>query len=966
MTTERTPIDPHAPTEVAAARMAARTIARNLPSGTHVGRYVVLKELGAGGMGVVYAAFDEELDRRVALKFLQPAMGGTFGSGSAVQRLQREAQVMAKLSHPNVVAVFDVGTFEGQVFLAMELVDGLNLRGWLEAKPRTARDIVSIYVQAGRGLEAAHAAGILHRDFKPENVVVDTTGRARVLDFGVARIDDSLTSGRDPSFEATHAASSSSPALGPLTTEGELIGTPAYMAPEQLQGKRVDSRSDQFSLCVALHEALYGERPYAGATLGELKTNVIAGRLSPPPRGAKVARGIRTVLLRGLRTNPDERFAAIGDLLAALEKQIAVRRNLVFGAVALVAAVAAGLVALRPARPALCARGDADQEIARTWGDTQRADVQRALLASGNARANDVWARIRPTLDEYATRWAAMRTESCLATRVRGVQSDEALGLRSACLDQKQRELSATVTLLSSASSADAKTVDRAVDVVRGLPDVALCADVESLRAPYAEPRDPAKKKVVDAIRGELAQVGTMVRARKNPEADALARKAGSEAHEAENRPLEALASYDVGMSLMARGKDEEARTMFLDSATTASTARDDVTEAMAWTMLVKTVGYDLGRFDESEIYSKLAGAAVERAGSKDALRALLQRHRADVLYEKGELDKCQVLYREVLELNTRAFGEKSPEVAKSQIDLADLEASRGRMREALPLYESAVATVTAVEGEGSPRLGVTLLDYTQVLVMLGDDDKAVTYARRGIAALPEDDVAHARMELILACALVGRGDVAEAKTEAAAAIAETDATSGANTPRRADAHSMWAGELVRHHLCDDALPEADLGIAGLATTEADRASLRTAQESRALCLVRTGRAKDTKEGLALGVTVLADEDKQSPPSDSGILSALLAVGEGALATKDAPRAVVALERASLVADEIEGYVEQRADAHLALARALLASHGDVARVRALAAQAAHEYDQTRLTEPASEARRVAASAPSP
>jgi tetratricopeptide (TPR) repeat protein/predicted Ser/Thr protein kinase len=869
--------DPLAPTEAAPGPVGP--IAQELPPGTRVGRYVVLKKLGAGGMGVVYAAHDEDLDRRVALKFLQEEMRGSYSSGAAVQRLQREAQVMAKLSHPNVVAVFDVGTFDGQVFLAMELVDGLSLRSWLEAKPRTAREIVSAYVQAGRGLEAAHAAGILHRDFKPENVIVDTTGRVRVLDFGVARIDDSLATHRDLSLTATKLASS--PTLTPLTTEGEIVGTPAYMAPEQLQGKRADTRSDQFAFSVSLYEALYGERPHAGIILPELIANVVAGRVKPAPGGAKVSRGLRVLLLRGLRPHPDDRFASMGDLLAALEKQLHVRRSVLVGAVAIAAGAAALVVALRPTHPALCV--GAEQEIAQSWGDKQRADVERALLASGSTRAKDVWGRVRLKLDDYAARWAAMRTESCQATRVRGVQSDEALDLRAACLDQRQRELSATATLLS---TADATIVDRAVDMAGGLPEIAQCGDVAALRAPYAEPRDPANKKAVDEVRVELAEVATLLRARKGPDAEALAHKAASEARVLENLPLEARASFDIGMSLVARGKDEEARTSLVDSAIKAGTARDDVTEAEAWTMLIKTGGYDLGRFDEGELYAKLAGAAVDRLGSHEALRAQLLRRRADLLYVKGDLEKAQPIYREVLDLDLRALGDSSPETARAQVDLADLEVTRGRLRESLPLYESAVARVAAIEGEGSPALGMALIDYTETLVFLGEDDRAVANARRALAALPEGDVSHAQMRVLLACALVGRGDVADAKAEAAGGIAETDATSGSSSLRRAHAHAMWAGELLRRHLCDDALPEADKTIALLSTTNAGRSTLRTAQAARSICLTRAGHPN---EGLALGATVLASEDKESPPSESGLVTALLAVGEAALGARDGP-----------------------------------------------------------------------------
>ncbi len=928
----------------------ATGLARELEPGTRIGRYVVLKKLGSGGMGVVYAAYDEELDRRVALKFLQPELRGSLGPVAAMQRLQREAQVMAKLSHPNVVAVFDVGTFQESIFLAMEFVDGLGMRSWLESKTRTIREIVSTYVQAGRGLEAAHAAGILHRDFKPENAIVDLTNRVRVLDFGVACIDDSSDSTRDISLEVTRAAHSSSsfPSLGRLTSEGELVGTPAYMAPEQLCSERVDARSDQFAFSVALYEALYGQQPYDGTTLSDLVANVKSGRVRPPPSGKKVPRRIRSALLRGLRPEPNERFASMGDLLAELEKEIAVRPTIVVGLGALAVGVVTLLfLALKPAHPALC-RG-AEQEVAESWGDRQRADVERALVATGSPRAHDVWQRIRPTLDEYAASWATMRTQSCEATRVRGVQSDEALDLRAACLDQRQQELTATVSVLE---SADVKVLDRAVAMVRGLPDIAQCADVTSLRTPFAEPRDPAKRKMVESVRSDLAQAATLVRARKYDEAEAIARKGEADARTAENRPLEALGSFFVGSALAAKGKDEEARTSLLAAAIEANVARDDVTEARAWTSLVSTVGYNLGRSDESELYARLAGAAVERAGSTDALRATLDRIRANVYFGKGELGKAQRLFQESVDLSPK----NSLETARSQVDLADIEALRGKIREVIPVYEVAIAQVTAIEGEGSPPSGVLLIDYVEALVALGEDDLAVQSARRGLAALHEGDFGHARMHLLLAFALLGRDDVASAKNEAAAAFAEYDSTSGPDSPRRAVAYAGWACELARHHLCDDSLPMADRTIAILSKKDVEKRSLRDAQEARALCLDRTGHAKD---GSALGTLALKAEDQESA-SSHGLVAALLAVGEGALGAGDPQSAIRALERGAGVAESIDGYVELRADTHLALARALLAARRDIPRARSLADRAADEYGSTHLPALLATARAVA------
>ncbi|HET6585768.1 MAG TPA: serine/threonine-protein kinase, partial [Nannocystaceae bacterium] len=238
-----------------------------LEPGTIVGeQYRVDGIIGAGAMGVVYRAHHLRLDRPVALKLQRTA-------SLDHARLEREARAMAKLSHPHVVAVYDVGTWASDVYIAMEFVDGWSLRAWLEATKRPWKVALDTCMQAGRGLAAAHAAGIIHRDFKPDNVLVGMDGRVRVADFGIAR----------GSAMPVRAEGEDGNALGPdLTATGGMPGTPAYMAPEQFGGV-ADAKSDVFSFCVVLYEALFGQRPFGGASLPELLFNVSRGNVRPPP-----------------------------------------------------------------------------------------------------------------------------------------------------------------------------------------------------------------------------------------------------------------------------------------------------------------------------------------------------------------------------------------------------------------------------------------------------------------------------------------------------------------------------------------------------------------------------------------------------------------------------------------------------------------------------------------------------------
>ncbi len=283
---------------------------------TAIGRYEVERTLGAGGMGVVVAARDPSLDRTVAIKLIRRGLGDDQARRA---RLLREARAMAKLAHPNVVQVFEVGEHEGMVFVAMEFIAGEDLRAWMErARDGGWREVLEVFLQAGRGLAAAHAAGLVHRDFKPENVFVGEGGRARVGDFGLARA--SSDSARDPA--APRPGGSRDEAL---TMTGAVLGTPAYMAPEQHCGRATDARTDQFAYCVALWEALCGERPFAGETLEELADAVVSGRRRVPPRGRSVPSELWVALERGLSTDPSERFPGMNELLALLELLVSAR-----------------------------------------------------------------------------------------------------------------------------------------------------------------------------------------------------------------------------------------------------------------------------------------------------------------------------------------------------------------------------------------------------------------------------------------------------------------------------------------------------------------------------------------------------------------------------------------------------------------------------------------------------------------
>ena len=318
------------------------------PPSVKIGRFTIVRKLGSGGMGVVYVAYDEQLDRRVAVKLLR----NNVASPDARVRFVREGQAMARLSHSNVVTVYDVGVHDDQLFVAMEFVDGQDLRAWIQAEPRDWRTVVEVFRQAGEGLAAAHEAGIVHRDFKPDNVLVGHDRRVCVADFGLAHQFD-----RAPELDASieHTPSDSGSLALALTRTGALMGTPAYMAPEQWAGARTDARSDQFSFCAALWEGLYGRRAFVGANLVELSNAVTSGDIQLPPDDADVPPWLRAVLLRGLAVDPDQRWPSMRALLDAIGSDPIARRRrialwLASASVTLAVVAALGWLAARELR----------------------------------------------------------------------------------------------------------------------------------------------------------------------------------------------------------------------------------------------------------------------------------------------------------------------------------------------------------------------------------------------------------------------------------------------------------------------------------------------------------------------------------------------------------------------------------------------------------------------------------------
>ncbi|MEZ4380891.1 MAG: serine/threonine-protein kinase [Nannocystaceae bacterium] len=708
---------------------AAATAAEVPGAGGRIGRYMLLRRLGAGGMGEVFLAYDDELDRRVAIKILHPGRGG----GAASQRLLREAQALARLNHPNVVHVHEVGAVDGRVFVVMEYVEGDDLRAWLKerrlvGRPATAaelRTILDLMIQAGRGLAAAHRVGLAHRDVKPDNIFVGDDGRVRVGDFGLARMGAGAGASESGVGAVAQSSASGSVLSAPITRAGGVPGTPAYMAPEQRVGL-FDARSDLFAFTVALWELVMGERPFAG-TRKELATRIAGGERRPPAEGHAAPRWLLRALDRGLRPHPNERWPSMDALLAELEAAPQRRWRWLVGAASCVG-VAVVVAALLSAQQALAERcSGAEAQLAGIWDEARVGAVEAAVRGTEVSYAGGVWSRLEADLGGYAAQWVDMHDDACEATAVRREQSSEVMDLRMACLDRALEELKATVALLE---TADVELLPQAHEVVADLPPLARCADTDALQAAVEPPRADEAGAVAEA-RGALA----VARARRGggrfAAAQAAIGEAGAAAEGLSYAPLAAELRRERGLVLAELGRYEEADADLREALRLGGRAGIPTLVGAAAIDLIGVVGRRRSLPDEGLRYRDVADAAI---GDDPREAGRLTLAVAEVYAHDGRYAEAAAEYGAAIERIEAAFGDANPLLAAALIGNGDVLRRLERWEEAEARLARAQAIVERDLGDGHPLLARLLNVLATLRKDRGELDEALALFERALA----------------------------------------------------------------------------------------------------------------------------------------------------------------------------------------------------------------------------------------
>ena len=817
--------------------------------GDKVGRYTIVDDLGAGAMGVVYLAWDPELDRELAIKLVQPQPGSAEDE-LVQQRMLREGRALARIDHPNVVRVFDVGRWQGALFVAMERVRGCSLREWL-ARPRTPAEIVDVFARCADGLAAAHDAGVVHRDVKPENVIVDELGRPRVTDFGLAITDavphDDIRTAPTGPIAVTAVQ---------LTRTDGIVGTPAYMAPEQHRGG-ADGRSDQFALCIALVEALTGERPFTAETLEERRAPIARGVDLPVPHW------LRRVLARGLAVDPEARYPSMSAFARALRRRPRWPRA---AAAAAAIVVASGLVLWQRGGDAC---DGATASFDRAWHGDRIERIAAAFASSGKPFAAPAWEYTRSVVDRYATDWRKQRVAACRAEQTAVVR----------CLERRAIELDAVLARWEQGTIETLAAAPYAADAL-GAPEACQHPELDPLPA---KPTERARLAAIEK-RFYAAQADDLA-------GNAVAASAAMQAllPELETLPvLRAEALYTLAATQRELGRPKQAREHLVAAIATAEAAGATRTKARAWMSLAELAdeaavrpedARDALRFSDAVLaqlghpeslalerevaVGLVALRAGEHAAAIEALRASLAGKRplepaertrrlqilARALIAAGKIEDALVELERAEQLIASALGPESPHlipVLNSQVEPLDY---LGRQSEAIARGERALRISDASLGKDAPRRAALLNNLAVVYGNMENLPRAIALSEEVLAtklrAYGEDshDVAIARQNL--ASTLTDAKRPADALPHLDRALKIFTKTVGAEHPLVANVHSALVTAHTQLGHPHEALAHAERALAIREAAEVGAGYLAYSRFQVAQALRAAGRRAD-------------------------------------------------------------------------------------------------------------------------
>jgi tetratricopeptide (TPR) repeat protein len=884
-----------------------------LTPGERVGRYVIHGELGLGGMGVVLDAHDPDLNRRVAIKMLH---AGKRDRDAAQQRLLREAQALARLSHPNVVAVYDVGTTDAGIYVAMEYVSGPTLRQWGKEQHRAPAEVLKVFGEAGRGLAAAHAAGLIHRDFKPSNVILGDDGRVRVLDFGLARsahLDDPDADPRnDPALEATpwpvtrdHSSSSrrSHDRLDtPITVHGMIIGTPRYMAPEQHQGAAIGPPADVFAFCVSLYEVLFARHPFGAGD--DFVPRLIAGNVDEPPAVDGVPAHVSRIVLRGLAAAPDQRPTMAEILRELARDRWRTLRIAAIGAVLVATSAGAAVVLSRGSSPPACDSGEA--QLAGAWDDAARSAVRSRFADAAQTHVAAAANRVVLMLDDYARRWAVKHHEICAATNVEHAQSTALMDQRMACLDARRAHMAALARGL--ADRKNGAGVDDAISATSSLLDLDSCDDVAHFEPTVALPASPVAAREVTAIRADIAtliaQIGLGDVAAALPKAKALAERADHTGF----LPIRAQAADLYAYARLEAGDTDNIEPLLESLVVLGGQAKNDATVATGFIELMRLRGTARAKTSEALAMRYAAEGALHRAGDPPRLEGDYYNALADIYDTAADYPASRDAQEHVLELLKKTRGPRHVLVGGALVNLGGTQFGLGDYDRALAYFREAQSIYEEQVGPDSPRVAIALTNIAQVMVVKHQLAEALPMLERALAIKEHAFGPDHKGVAITLLAIADLHEHAHRWREALPLVRRSHAILkaqlAAEHPHLATAGTSLGQVMIRLGQYDEGCALVDQAAPSLIKTYQLAGAAQTVAY-QAECETHRGHAKAAVELLA---PVIAEVDAKKDPWIAGLLRFRSAQAEAAAAGH-------ATERSTGLANEAEALFAGDGDA---------------------------------------------------
>ncbi len=935
-----------------------------LSAGMVVGRYVLLEWLGAGAMGSVFAARDPLLDRRVALKVLHP----NRRTPRASQRLLREARALARLSDPHVVTINDVGIDGDLLYMAMELVEGRTLAEWIADGDHDWRNVLRVMTQAALGLAAVHEAGIVHRDFKPDNVMIDAAGRVQIADFGIALAEadpssDELT--RSASMQAHRdavlasgsedgsagavahtlgALGTDGPGAVRLTRTGALLGTPRYMAPEQFVRGTIDARTDQYAFCLVLWEAVFGAHPREGVSLPQLALDVAAGVLPRVPAGP-VPAWLGRALLQGLAHDPGQRHGSMMALVEILGRGGRQRRRWAMagvGVLALGVGVAAVAVDERTQTPC-----DGEARMAEVWSEAHALRVREAFEATTLPLATIAHARIVRHLDGYRDAWVEQYAQACRVRSSVDAPDQSELDARIACLNERRAGLDQLAQVLSQADETVVENADTAVLSLRPVDDCKGHA-----RAAALEPPSDLRVQVGQLEHG-LAQAHALHTAGLYRRSLSAIEGVHEQLAAVPHPPLHAAVWLALGLEQYQLHADDEAIASLERAVAVASEAGMDELVVRASLALSEIYVERRAAVEPASRWVRHAEAALARLDDAPRLRSNWLDAKGNLELLRANYEATQSLWLEVLELRREAVGRNTLAVADTYHQLSRLEGERGDYDASIAYLEQAVTIRRRLLGPIHPSVTGLVAGIQDKYRSKGDYARAHEYDTELIPLL---EAAYGPNHPALVPTLVRRSallgsegyydDALSYLSRALAIVRGTDGPEHPNVSVIISNRGVVQGAMGRHEEAIASQREA-LRIVE-ATFVADHPRMAIVLDNLGNALVEGG---SPHEALPLHRRALPIWERAAPESASVAISltdqslALLATGQAAVATPLLERAQRIFASRSL--DPIE-----LARARFALARALFDGGGDRVRAHSLATQALRAYADDPLRGP--------------